>query len=237
MPEEAASFNPDDVQQREDRLHRFSHELKNRLGSMWQAANMLYTMEDGPEREQLLAMAEKNYFKGARELEQLMEDFAVPRGITKIQPTAVELRPLLDKCITNNGYRTVKKKQEVRFQASEDLTVIGDAQVLAELFDALISNASKYSPKDSVIELSVLKDGGIALIEVKDQGVGLTDADLKEIFTRYAMLSTRSTDGESQARGTLARAKQWAHLHGGSLGATSAGPGQGSQFSVTLPLA
>ena len=114
---------------------------------------------------------------------------------------------------------------------------MGDPQVLEQLFEALLSNASKFAAKGTVIELSAQKREEVAIIEVKDQGSGLTEDDLKEIFTRYAILSTRSTDGESQARGTLARAQQWAQLHGGAVTATSAGPGHGSQFSVSLPLA
>ena len=237
MPEQDASFDPNDIHQREERLHQFSHALKNRLGSMWQAATMLHDIPEGIERGQLLAMAEKNYFNGARELEQLMEDFSVPRGITTIHPAAVELRPLLAKCITNIGFRTVKKQQEVRFSSDEDLTSMGDQHMLEQLFEALLSNASKFSPTGAVIEVCVRKQTDAAVIDVNDHGVGLTEADLHDVFTRYAILSTRSTDGESQARGTLARAKQWAQLHGGTLTVTSAGPGHGSQFSVTLPLA
>ena len=48
--------------ERDERLHQFSHALKNRLGSLWQAASMLHDLPEGPERHQLLAMAEKNYF-------------------------------------------------------------------------------------------------------------------------------------------------------------------------------
>lgn len=237
MPEQAASFEPSNMQQREERLHQFSHALKNRLGSMWQAATMLHDMPEGPERAQLLEMAEKSYFNGARELEQLMEDFAVPRGITTIRPKAVELRAVLDKCISNIAFRTVKKQQGVSFPSGEEITVQGDPYVLDQLFEALLSNASKYSPKGALIEVGIRKLADAAIIEVKDHGTGLTEADLKDLFTRYALLSTRSTDGESQARGTLARARQWARVHGGTLSATSAGPGHGSQFSVSLPLA
>ncbi|MBZ0207238.1 MAG: HAMP domain-containing histidine kinase [Flavobacteriales bacterium] len=236
MPDQDEHFDPNKPHQREERLHRFSHALKNRLGSIWQAASMLHDLPEGPERAMLVAMAEKNYFAGARELEQLMEDFAVPRGITQLQRAPVELAPLLERCIASIGFRTEKKAQKVRFANPEAITVEGDAHVLEQLFEALLSNASKFSPKGSVIELDLRTDAGFALIEVRDHGCGLTETDLHDLFTRYAMLSTRSTDGESQARGTLARAKQWATAHGGSLSATSAGPGHGSQFSVRLPL-
>jgi signal transduction histidine kinase len=67
--------------------------------------------------------------------------------------------------------------------------------------------------------------------------VGLSGKDLEEIFTRYAMLSSQSTGGESQARSTLSRAKQWAEAQGGTLSASSQGIGKGSSFTVALLVA
>lgn len=237
LPERTAAFDPLDGPQRNERLHTFAHALKNRLGSLWQAAAMLAGLPEGPEREQLLAMAEKNYFAGAREMEQLMEDFAVPRGIGRLQLEEVDLGDLLERCIRNVDFRTVKKGQEIRL-VQKDLppSINGDKQVLEQLFEALLSNASKFSPKGAAIEVEARTDDGHLVVDVRDHGVGLSPADLSDVFSRYAMLSSRSTDGESQARSTLARAKQWAEAHRGTLTATSPGPGGGSTFRVTIPL-
>lgn len=237
MPEPALPHGLSDAEQFNERLHRFAHALKNRLGSIWQAAAMLHDMPPGPEHGQLLAMAEKNYFQGARELEELLDDLAVPRGITRLNLQPVELGDLVRRCIAHIGFRTAKKQQEVRFQPDETHTVQGDPQVLEQLFEALLSNASKFSHKGGLIEVSLKADGPAAVVEVRDRGMGLSGADLQDVFTRYAMLGSRSTDGESQARSTLARARQWAVLHGGSLLAFSKGPGQGAVFTVELPLA
>ena len=235
MHDEQAPFDPCNAPLRDERLHRFSHALKNRLGSLWQAAAMLHDLPEGPERAQLLAMAEKNYFNGARELEGLMDDFSVPRGISKLHRAPVELKGLLEQCIGNVAFRTEKKNQHVSFQADDAISMDGDRQVLEQLFEALLSNASKFSPKGSTIEVTAKCNAGDVLVEVKDQGVGLTEEDLQEVFTRYAILSSRSTDGESQARSTLARAKQWAEAHGGDLTAACSGTGRGCSFSVRLP--
>ena len=230
-------FDPCNGPMREERLHRFSHALKNKLGGLWQAATMLHDLKEGPERAQLLAMVEKNYFNGARELESLMDDFAVPRGISRLQRTALDLTALLKQSMANVTFRTEKKHQNVTFQADGAITVDGDRYVLEQLFDALLSNASKFSPIGSPIEVTASRKDDDVLVEVRDQGTGLTKEDLQEIFQRYAILSSRSTDGESQARSTLARAHQWAHAHGGSLMAASSGKGKGSCFSVRLPFA
>ena len=237
MPDEAAAFDPCNAPERDERLHRFSHALKNRLGSLWQAATMLHDLPEGPERAQLLAMAEKSYFNGARELESLMDDFSVPRGISKVQRAPVELKGLLEHCIGNIAYRTEKKNQHVVLHADEVISLNGDRHILEQLFEALLSNASKFSPKGSSIQVTAKRHAGEVFVEIQDQGVGLTKEDLQDVLKRYVILSSRSTDGESQARSTLARAGQWAQAHGGTLTATSSGTGKGSCFSVRLPWA
>lgn len=237
MPEPDRPLGLSDAEQFNERLHRFAHALKNRLGSIWQAAALLHDVPAGAERAQLLAMAEKNYFQGARELEELLDDLAVPRGITRLHLQPVELGDLVRRCIGHIGFRTAKKQQEVRFQPTGAFPVQGDPQVLEQLFEALLSNASKFSPKGSLIHVALYAEGHRVVVEVRDHGTGLSGADLQDVFTRYAMLGSRSTDGESQARSTLARARQWAVLHGGSLLAFSKGPGQGAVFTVELPLA
>ncbi|HMN05368.1 MAG TPA: HAMP domain-containing sensor histidine kinase [Flavobacteriales bacterium] len=236
-PEQGTPFDPLDAGQRNERLHTFAHAVKNRMGSMWQAASMLHDLPDGPERAQLLAMAEKSYFAGARELEQLMDDFAVPRGIGTLRKATFDLLPVLEGSIASIGFRTLKKAQQVNLRAPGPVMVHGDEHVLGQLFEALLSNASKFSPRNTSVEVDVATGPGRVDVLVVDRGVGLTADDLKEIFTRYAVLSSRSTDGESQARSTLARAKQWAMAHAGDIRAASNGPGAGCTFAVSLPLA
>ncbi|HRN36566.1 MAG TPA: HAMP domain-containing sensor histidine kinase [Flavobacteriales bacterium] len=235
MPDTPLALDWADDDQRNERLHQFAHALKNRLGSIWQAAALLHDLPEGPERRLLLDLAEKNYFQGARELEALLDDFRVPRGVTKLQRAPLDLAAVVQRSIANNAFRTRKKEQEVRFM-QEPAIVDGDAQVLEQLFDALLSNASKFSPQGASVEVALRRDGNSAVVEVLDHGVGLAEADLKQVFTRYALLGSRSTAGESQARSTLARARQWAELHGGTLSANSQGPGYGSTFTATLPL-
>ena len=137
-PEQGTPFDPLDAGQRNERLHTFAHAVKNRMGSMWQAASMLHDLPDGPERAQLLAMAEKSYFAGARELEQLMDDFAVPRGIGTLRKATFDLLPVLERSIASIGFRTLKKAQQVNLRAPGPVMVHGDEHVLGQLFEALL---------------------------------------------------------------------------------------------------
>ncbi len=234
MPE-IGPFNPLDAEQRNERLHHFSHALKNRMGSLWQAATLLHDLPTGPDRSKLLELAEKSFFNGAAELEHLMDDFKVPRGIVGIRLADVDIAPLLQECVASTLFRTERKDQRVDSNVAGPLKVRGERQVLQQLFEALLSNASKFSPHGGPIEVKAFREGDSVFVEVKDDGLGLTTTDLEHVFTRYALLSTRSTGGESQARSTLARAKQWAEVHGGTLEARSDGPGHGATFRVRLP--
>ncbi|MBX2973205.1 MAG: ATP-binding protein, partial [Flavobacteriales bacterium] len=101
--------------------------------------------------------------------------------------------------------------------------------------DALLSNASKFSHPGSDIEADLIGTPTEVELRIRDHGVGLSATDLAQMFVRFAWLNSRPTTGESQGRGTLARASGWAHAHGGSLSAESAGEGHGCTFTLRLP--
>jgi signal transduction histidine kinase len=106
---------------------------------------------------------------------------------------------------------------------------------LREAVDNLVSNAIKYTPLGGRMELSMsVDDRGIA-IRVKDEGPGLSQEDLSRLFGRFQRLSARPTGGESSTGLGLSIVKRIVELHGGTVGAESAGPGQGATFIIRLP--
>ena len=119
---------------------------------------------------------------------------------------------------------------------NEALQVVGDPLWLEQLVTALLTNASKFSGPGTSITVRLGTSGDHAELNVIDEGVGLSSGDLEKIFVRYAWLDSRSTANEPQGRSTLARAHQWAEIHGGTLHARSEGPGKGSCFALRLPV-
>lgn len=219
-----------------DRLHRFAHDLRNRLSAIQQA---LAQMADASseERVELIRFAEQQYFKAMRGTEELLDDFAIDRGPRLGELRLLRLDELARKAIAALEHRFNRKRQHVDAENLQAIAVHGDDRMLFDLVSALLSNASKFSEAGSTIALSLTEQDGAAILVVKDQGIGLEAEDLAEVFTRYALLKGRSTEGEAQGRSTLARAKQWAQAHRGDLTAASEGPGKGSSFSLRLPLA
>ncbi len=132
-------------------------------------------------------------------------------------------------------FREAHPGRELRVEAAALPGVRGDAALLRRLLANLLDNAAKYSEPPSPVTLAVRAEGGAAVIEVRDQGIGIDPADLPRLFTPFFR-----TD-RSRARGTggtglgLALAKRIAEAHGGGISAESA-PGQGTTFRVRVPV-
>lgn len=218
-----------------DRLHRFAHDLRNRLAAMQQAIAQIGEVS-AEERDELIAFAEQQYFKAMRGSEQLLDDLEVDRMPVIRDPQPVLLNEVAQRAVSALAHRFERKQQRVDADLSMPITVQGDARMLEDLICALLSNASKFSAEGRAIAISLSREEDRAALTVEDHGIGLDAEDLEQVFTRYAMLKGRSTNGEAQGRSTLARARQWATAHGGGLEARSAGTGTGASFTLRLPL-
>jgi signal transduction histidine kinase len=111
-----------------------------------------------------------------------------------------------------------------------------DADRVRDAIDNLVSNAIKYSPIGGEIDVNVGRDGDSIMVQVKDQGAGLSPEDISRLFGRFQRLSAKPTAGESSTGLGLSIAKRIVDLHGGRITVESAGPGQGATFIMTLPV-
>ena len=131
---------------------------------------------------------------------------------------------------------TVRMPADFPSAAAGSLTVMGDAMALRRALLNLVDNALKYTPSGGTVELSLTRDGGEAVVAVRDTGVGIAPDDLDRIFDPFVRLDTapiRPTAGTGLG---LAIARSIVTAHAGHLRAESA-PGSGSTFTVRLPLA
>ncbi len=218
-----------------DRLHAFAHDLKNRLATLWEAYRAAGTGQLSA--EELDALAERGYFGSLQAVEKLMIDLEVPRGAAPGAFISIALDPLVEQVVQAEEYRWTKKQQTLHTRLESGITVQGDRDLLERLVSACLTNAIKFSPSGADITITTAQMGDTATITITDPGAGLTAKDLEHLFERYRILSSRATPGESQGRGTLARALRWAQAHGGSLTYASPGPGQGATCTITLPTA
>jgi signal transduction histidine kinase len=129
-----------------------------------------------------------------------------------------------------------KKNQTLAVAAEMIQRTMCDPERMREAVDNLISNAIKYSPIGGAIKVSVANDKGVAVISVTDEGAGLSPEDLTRLFGRFQRLSAKPTAGEASTGLGLSIVKRIIDMHGGEVVAESPGPGQGSTFSIRLPV-
>jgi two-component system OmpR family sensor kinase len=222
------------VESERELLANVSHELRTPLARIRVALELAAEGDPERARRHLAGIA-----SDLSELDGLIEDvLAAARldargaGDLPLSPAPVELAGVVAEAAAR--FREVHPGRELVVETDHAPNVKGDAALLRRLLANLLDNAVKYSEAPSQVTLALRADGGAAVLEVRDRGIGFDPADLPRLFTPFFR-----TD-RSRARGTggtglgLALAKRIAEAHGGAIAAESA-PGAGTVFRVRLP--
>ena len=147
-----------------------------------------------------------------------------------------DIREVLDEVVTTALKRPHLDASAIRLSVpSEPITISGDAEDLRTAFSNLLDNAIKYSPEGPKIAIRITARPRSVDTVIKDNGIGISRADLKRVFKRFY----RSRDkAAAAAKGTglgLAIVRAIIERHGGRVTVDSAGLGKGSTFIVRLP--
>lgn len=227
------------VRARDQFLQVASHELKTPLTALLGNAQLLERRmaRSGTltEREQrsLLTIVDQ-----ARRLDQmisaLLDVTRFEGGQLQIDFEPLDLAALLRRVV--DEVRPALMRHTVQLSGPDSLALEGDALRLEQVFRNLLSNAIKYSPAGGRLALRLEVADGVAVVSVTDPGIGIPAESLPHLFERFFRVDGRATQ---QIEGTglgLYVVKEIVALHGGSVAVQSA-EGQGSTFTVRLPLA
>jgi signal transduction histidine kinase len=153
-----------------------------------------------------------------------------------IRREPVDIAMLVEEVAEANRPLAARKEQTITVAAPRNNAASCDVDRIREAIDNLVSNAVKYSPIGGTIDLLVRPDGGGIVVEVRDQGAGLSPEDMSRLFGRFQRLSAKPTAGETSTGLGLSIVKRIVDLHGGQVTVDSAGPGKGATFKMTLPV-
>ncbi|MFN3309078.1 MAG: sensor histidine kinase [Anaerolineales bacterium] len=147
---------------------------------------------------------------------------------------AVDPKLLLERAQARFQMQAEQKQVQMAVEAQEPLPVIRvDAERMAQVFDNLIQNALRYTSAGGTIWLGAVQDEQGVILQVRDNGAGISDQDLPHIFDRfYRADKSRSQSGESGLG--LAIVKSLVEAQGGSI-AVSSLVGRGTTFTITFP--
>jgi signal transduction histidine kinase/response regulator of citrate/malate metabolism len=153
-----------------------------------------------------------------------------------VRPELIDVAVLVKEIAAANQPLADNKKQTIALSMEAGCPTNCDGDRIREAVDNLLSNAIKYSPIGGHIELLVRRAEGETVVEVKDEGPGLSPEDMVRLFERFQRLSAQPTAGESSTGLGLSIAKRIVELHGGTIKAESPGPGRGATFIMRLPV-
>jgi two-component system OmpR family sensor kinase len=220
----------------EGRLRQFladaSHELRTPLTSIRGYAELwqMGAATSGPELQTAMARIEEH----ARQMSSLVEELLLLARLDQTRPperVPVDLTVLAAETLGDAAVTAPERR--FSFDAPQQVQVVGDARHLRQAVSNLLVNAIRHTPAATPIELRLRRDGGVAVLEVRDHGPGLSDDGLQRAFDRFWRADTSRT-GTGSGLG-LAIVAAVAAEHGGRAGATNAADG-GAVFSLRLPL-
>jgi signal transduction histidine kinase len=178
--------------------------------------------------------------RNARHLAHLVDDLldlsAVTSGKIRVEPEETDLCEIVEAAL--DILQPVAKAKGVQLRKEffkADCLVFGDPHRLQQVVWHLLSNAIKFTPRGGLALVTLRSQGSDCEISVTDTGTGIASEMLPFVFDRFWRADPSAEQRFSGLGLGLALAKRLVELHGGTVTATSAGPNQGSTFTVTLP--
>lgn len=212
-----------------------AHDLRNPLGVILGYAEMLRDEEHS--RTEAAEMAGKVVAAAERVRDLvagLIEVSAAESGRVTLEKRPCDLLGITRKVVESHASPAGRKEIGIRVDGTP-VVVTGDPGAIQQVVENVLSNAVKFSPWKSTIVVTVHPDGGAGVVDVEDQGPGISEADRARLFEKFARLSARPTGGESSTGLGLSIVKTLTEAMGGDVSLESP-PGRGARFRVRLPV-
>lgn len=174
----------------------------------------------------------------ARRLEnmtdEMLESVKLMSGKAQLNLESVDIDNLLDEISSEIKPILMNKNQSMNIVNEKGIQIRLDKMKIHQATLNILTNASKFSPDDSVIEMEVKKQDTFLEFIVSDKGIGLRQEDLPKLFTTFPDIEV---DGEYDRIGLgLSTVKSAVELHGGHVYANSKGEGKGTSIGFQIPM-
>jgi PAS domain S-box-containing protein len=228
-----------DADRRKDEfLATLAHELRNPLAPIRNAVHLL-KLRDADEDmvRQARDLIDRQLQHLIRLVDDLLEVSRITLGQVNLRSEAIHLQQVLEDALEAVAPAIAARQHQLHVQLpDEPLPLFGDATRLSQVFQNLLDNAVKYTPRGGRLTLRAARRAERVEISVLDDGIGIAPELQTRVFDMFTRVHPSDPIKSSGLGIGLALARQLVHLHEGSLEVRSAGAGQGSEFIVILPL-
>ena len=214
-----------------------AHELRNPLAPLSVAVSLLRGADPASQAE-MQGIIERQVTHMSRLVGDLLDLSRGETGKLRMYPRAVDMSGIVDDAVS-----AIRPGMEARSQKfsllmpEQPVRLTADPVRLVQILCNLLDNASKYTPRGGEIRMAIEVRDEDVVIDVSDNGIGVSSKSLDAVFEPFAQ-EPHATGFSGTGLGIgLTVVRELVHMHGGRVVACSGGTGQGSRFTVTLPLA
>ncbi|MEO8018053.1 MAG: HAMP domain-containing sensor histidine kinase [Pseudomonadota bacterium] len=215
-----------------------AHELRNPLVPLRNVAAMLkHAPLDAITQRRAADIIDRQVIGMIRLIDDLVDVSKLRCGSLELLPVPVTLAEIVERCVEMVGtYVSAHGHKLVVEVSTAPVHLTADAMRICQALQNLVANAAKYTNKGGRIRIRAYAEDREAVIVVTDNGIGMSAEQLKTIFDMFAQVGQSGTVRSEGGLGIgLFLTRYLVEAHKGAVTVTSAGPGNGSEFTVRLP--
>ena len=221
------------VRSKDEFLAMLGHELRNPLAPIVTALQLIKLKQHTMTDEHLLIQRQVNHL--VRLVDDLLDISRITKGIVELRKKRVDLQELVSRAVEMAEDLLERNKHHLTLEVPA-VDLVCDPARIAQVIANLLTNAARYTEPGGHIQLRAWTKGELLRVEVEDNGIGVSSNLLPDIFDLFVQ-GKRNPDRSEGGLGIgLSLVKNLVELHDGQVAAQSRGEGQGSTFSIMLPL-
>ncbi len=226
------------VKTRDKYLGMAAHDLRNPLGALSNMCVILLDEDTGPlndTQRELIELVQETADHMLTLVEDMLDISKIETGNLRLHFEKPDITQLVNRSVSLNYHLSRKKNITIITEYPPDPVMVrADSKKILQVLDNLISNAIKFSNAGSEVRVEVESSDSHVEVSIIDQGKGIPEKEMKQLFSPFPKISVTSTGGEKSTGLGLAICKKIIEGHNGRIGAESE-EGKGSRFYFTLP--
>lgn len=220
-------------------LATLAHELRNPLAPLSNGLHLMRLAGGKPEMlERTRQMMERQVQHMVHLVDDLLDVARISTGKVELRRRRMDLKEAVATAVETSASLIDAGGHKLHVELpAQPLPMDADPTRITQVVSNLLNNAAKYTPEAGRIDLRVAVHDGEAVLTVTDTGIGLAPDALSKVFEMFAQVPNSTGKPQGGLGIGLSLVQSLVAMHGGSVSASSAGIGQGSTFTVRLPLA
>lgn len=224
------------LKQKDYIISQLGHDLKTPLTPILALMPALFSEENDPKKKKMLGLILEN----AKYMNILVASMLELAGLDSpdlmLESSVIDLGFIINQSICALRHISDRKKIEIKSDIQEELFVEADEIRLREVLDKILNNALKFTRSGGNITVSGIKNGSDINVCIKDNGIGIQNEQLSEVFSEFYKIDESRHDRSSVGLG-LSICRKIIEKFNGRIWAESEGDGKGSAFYIALPKA